>query len=310
MDVKSIKLNAMNNNLILGDKLQQALNNKENDINTFIWKGPREEGKRTQTSVKMVDATPEQLKEWYNHCQSMLYSNDKKYPGRYVLHDIVDEQRTNCNTELFLRWVENKYLTDIPEPRKPYPRFLYLQDLMDLLRNNKDTVPKEKYDTIPVGVIPIGLNIPMEFRDVSIEQAINGCLDKLGIFSREHISLRFITKLGVWFTDKEMNDLTEKDKDGNTRNRIDVIKERHNLKSVINLRPNSKGLKYSELRAMLNLKTKKYSELTNDQLVVLRDKVLFRFEEEIDFHISQWEKIIEQLEMVANSKGFSLIENE
>ena len=106
-----------------------------------------------------------------------------------------------------------------------------------------------------------------------------------------------------------MNDLLEKDKDGNTRNRIDVIKERHNLKSVVNLRSNSKGLKYSELRAMLNLRTKKYSELTTDQLTTLRDKVLFRFEEEIDYHISQWEEIIRQLELVAQSKGFSLIEN-
>jgi AAA+ superfamily predicted ATPase len=52
---------------------------------------------------------------------------------------------------------------------------------------------------------------------------------------------------------------------------------------------------------------KKYSELTTDQLVVLRDKVLFRFEEEIEFHISQWKEIIRQLELVANSKGFSLI---
>lgn len=105
-----------------------------------------------------------------------------------------------------------------------------------------------------------------------------------------------------------MNDLLEKDADGNVRNRIDVIKERHNLKSVIKLRPNFKGLRYSELRAMLNMKpAKKYSELTTDQLVVLRDKVLFRFEEEIEFHISQWKEIIRQLEMVANSKGFSLI---
>ena len=299
-----------NNNSVLGDKLREALNNKENDINTFVWKGPRDEGKRTQTSIRMVDATPEQLKEWYSHCKSMLFSNDKKSPGRYVLRDIVSEQRDNCNTELYLRWLENKYMTDIPEPRKPYPRFMYLQDLITLLRNNEDTVPKEKYEDIPIGVIPIGIEIPAEFRDISIEQVRNGCLDTLGVFSREHISLRFITKLGVWFTDKEMNELYEKDKDGNTKNRIDVIKERHNLKSVITLKPNPKGLKYSELRAMLNLKTKKYSELTNDQLVVLRDKVLFRFEEEIDFHISQWEKRIKQLEMVANSKGFSLIENE
>lgn len=293
-------------NTVLGEKLQEALNKENNNIESFIWKGPRED-KRMQASMKMVDASPEQLKTWYKHCQSMLYSKDKKYPGRYVLRDIVRQQREKCNVELYLRWLENKYMTDYPDPRKSYPRFLYLQDIMDVLRNNKDTLPKEEYSNIPISVITNG--IPMEFRDVSIDKVISGCLDTLGIFSRDHLSLRFITKLGVWFTDKEMNDLLEKDKDGNTRNRIDVIKERHNLKSVVNLRSNSKGLKYSELRAMLNLRTKKYSELTTDQLTTLRDKVLFRFEEEIDYHISQWEEIIRQLELVAQSKGFSLIEN-
>ena len=293
-------------NTVLGEKLQEALNKENNNIESFIWKGPRED-KRMQASMKMVDASPEQLKTWYKHCQSMLYSKDKKYPGRYVLRDIVRQQREKCNVELYLRWLENKYMTDYPDPRKSYPRFLYLQDIMDVLRNNKDTLPKEEYSNIPISVITNG--IPMEFRDVSIDKVISGCLDTLGIFSRDHLSLRFITKLGVWFTDKEMNDLLEKDKDGNTRNRIDVIKERHNLKSVVNLRSNSKGLKYPELRAMLNLRTKKYSELTTDQLTTLRDKVLFRFEEEIDYHISQWEEIIRQLELVAQSKGFSLIEN-
>lgn len=292
-------------NTVLGEKLQEALNKENNNIESFIWKGPRED-KRMQASMRMVDASPEQLRTWYKHCQSMLYSKDKKYPGRYVLRDIVKQQREKCNVELYLRWLENKYMTDYPEPRKSYPRFLYLQDIMDVLRNNKDTLPKEEYANTPISLITNG--IPMEFRDVSIDKVISGCLDTLGIFSRDHLSLRFITKLGVWFTDKEMNDLLEKDKDGNTRNRIDVIKERHNLKSVVNLRSNSKGLKYSELRAMLNLRTKKYSELTTDQLTTLRDKVLFRFEEEIDYHISQWEEIIRQLELVAQSKGFSLIE--
>ena len=298
----------MKNNTVLGDKLQQALDDKNNELNNFVWKGPRGKDDRSQNSIKMVDATPEQLKSWYKHCQSMLYSEDKKYPGRYVLRDIVAEQREKCNTELYLRWLENKYMTDIPEVRTAYPRYLYLNDISDFLRNNSEAISKDEYATTSIRSITNG--VPLEFRDVTIADVISGCLDTLGIFSREHISLRFITKLGVWFTDKEMNDLTEKDKDGNTRNRIDVIKERHNLKSVVNLRPNSKGLKYSELRAMLNLRTKKYSELTTDQLVTLRNKVLYRFEEEIDYHISQWEEIIRRLELVANSKGFSLIKEQ
>lgn len=304
MDAETIKTKRKMNNTILGEKLQEALKESNNKLENFIWKGPRSES-REQNSIRMVDATPEQLKEWYAHCKSMLYSNDKKFPGRYVLRDIVDSQRAKCNTELYLRWLENKYQKDIPDPRPSYPRYLYMSDIQTYLRHNEDTIPKSSYATTPISAITNG--VPFEFRDITIANVIDGCIDKLGIFSREHISLRFITKLGVWLTDKEMKELEEKDKDGKTRNRIDVIKERHNLRKEISLKPSPKGLKYSELRAMLNLKTKKYSELTTDQLLVLRDKVLFRFEEEIDFHISQWENIIKQLELVANSKGFSLI---
>ena len=115
--------------------------------------------------------------------------------------------------------------------------------------------------------------------------------------------------MGVWLTDKEMNELLERDKDGKARNRIDVIKERFNLRKDIKLYPNENGLSYTELRAMLNLKTKKYSDLTTDQLLVLRDKVLFRFEDEVRFHISQWEDIINKIERVAEIKGITLERN-
>jgi hypothetical protein len=82
------------------------------------------------------------------------------------------------------------------------------------------------------------------------------------------------------------------------------------LKASTKIRVNQgKGLTYTELRAMLTLKSKKYSDLTTDQLLTLRNKVLYRFSDEIDYHISQWEERIEQLEKVANLKGFSLIDN-
>jgi hypothetical protein len=149
----------------------------------------------------------------------------------------------------------------------------------------------------------------MEFRDVTIHDVLLGAVGVLGLFDRSHISLSFITKMGVWLTDKEMNELLERDKDGKARNRIDVIKERFNLRKDIKLYPNENGLSYTELRAMLNLKTKKYSELTTDQLLVLRDKVLFRFEDEVRFHISQWEDIINKIERVAEIKGITLEHN-
>ena len=132
----------------------------------------------------------------------------------------------------------------------------------------------------------------------------------MGIFDRRHLSLNFITKLGVWFTQAELLELTEKDpKTGKNKDRLDVIRERLGLKASTKIHVNQgKGLTYTELRAMLTLKSKKYSDLTTDQLLTLRNKVLYRFSDEIDYHISQWEERIEQLEKVANMKGFSLIE--
>lgn len=167
-------------NTVLGDKLNEAINKKANDIETFMWKGPKKEvnGQRSQNTVRMVDATPEQLKDWYRHCQSMLYSTDKKFPGRYVLRDIVEEQRMRCNVELYLRWLENKFQTDYPNVRKPYPRFLYLQDILNILRNNEEALPKSEYANTPISALTSG--IPAEFRDVSIALVIEGCLDQLG----------------------------------------------------------------------------------------------------------------------------------
>ena len=291
---------------VLGEKLTQAISNKESNIENFVWKGPKKEinGVRVQEEIKLIDATPEQLKQFYAHCQSMLYSEDKKNPGRKILLNIIKDQRQKCNAELYLRWLENKYLTNIPEQRVVYPRFLYVKDIREALELNIETIKKEDYSTTPITILTSG--VPMEFRDVTINDVILGGVDLLGLFDRSHLSLSFITKMGVWLTDKEMNELLERDENGKARNRIEVIKERFNLRKDINLYPNEHGLSYNELRAMLNLKTKKYSELTTDQLVVLRDKVLFRFEDEVRFHISQWEDIISKLKKVATIKNVDL----
>ena len=61
---------------------------------------------------------------------------------------------------------------------------------------------------------------------------------------------------------------------------------------------------------MLNLKTKKYSELTTEQLVLLRNKVLFYFIEELERHIEQWEERISQIKKVCEARNITLKENE
>lgn len=285
---------------VMREKLTEAIEAKNNDIKSFVWKLARK-ADGTQEEIRLVDATPEQLKTFYSHCESMLYSTDKINPGRYVLLQIIDEQRRKCNVELFLRKLEQG---TICADNKPYPRHLYIQDLRAYMNAHKEDFPSNELKNISIAACTGGL--PREFERISIEEVLDGGLDQLGWFDNKHITFSFILNMGVYLTPAEMKEFDEKDKDGNTRSKLEVIKERLNIKNTVRLTVKPAGLSFNELRAMVNLKPKKYSELTTDQLTVLRNKVLFKLENEVMFHIEQWEERMRQLRMVAESKGITL----
>lgn len=231
----------------------------------------------------------------------MLHSTDKLNPGRYILLDIISEQRKKCNVELFLRKLESG---EICADGKPYPRHLYIQDLRGYMNSHREDFPSNELKDISIAACTGGL--PREFERISIEDVLDGGLDQLGYFDNKHITFSFILNMGVYLTPSEMKEFDEKDKDGNTRSKLEVIKERLNIKSTVRLTVKPTGLNFNELRAMVNLRPKKYSELTTDQLMVLRNKVLFRLENEVMFHIDQWEERIRQLKLVAESRGITL----
>jgi hypothetical protein len=285
---------------LMKDKLQEAIEAKNNDIKTFIWKTAKKQD-GTQDIINLADATEEQLNKFYKHCQSMLYSRDNINPGRVVLMDIIKEQRNKCNVELFLRKLESG---EICANKKEYPRYLYLQDVRSYIDAHKEDFPSNELDTITIASCTGGL--PREFERININDVLDGCLDNLGIFNNKHITFNFILSLGICLTPAELKEMEEKDDEGKLKNKLDVIKEKLNIKSSVRLKVKSNGLNFKELRAMLNLKTKKYSDLTTDQLTLLRNKVLFCLENEIKFHISQWEERIRQIELVAKTKGIQL----
>lgn len=283
------------------EKLQEALAEKANNVKSFVWRGEKVEvnGQLYQDEFRMVDCSVEQLREFYEHCNTMLHNADKAQPGRYTLLDIIKEQRDKCNTELYLR-----YLAKESEGRPSYPRFLYRNDLNKVIELNKEYLTKEVLKSEPISSLTSG--IPLEFANIPIKLVLDGCIDALGKFNNQHITLTFILKRGLWFTPQEMRDLTEKDADGNIRNRLDVVRERLNLRPSASLYVNSRGLTYEQLRAMVNLRSKKYVDLTTEQLTTLRDKVLFLLEEEVKYHIEQWEKRISQIKEVAEYNGYTL----
>ena len=285
-------------NKVLGDALQKALDAKKNDYSNFVWKGEkRKDGdKFVQESERIVDMSPDRLKECWKHCEKMLYSEDNKHLGRYNVLDEVTDQVNKCNIELLLRYFENTYQKreNIPSTK----RFSLMVSLRQLMSNNTEI---SDWSIVPISYISEGL--PDEFKDISIADVLDGCTDNLGAFSKQHLTMTFITKMGLWFTKSEENEL----KCNSNTERLKLAKERLHLPSKLVLRFSEKGLSYHEMRAMLTLpKKQKYSDMTTEQLVTLRNKVLFRLSREIDGHIYSWKRLQKQIELVAKQKNIDL----
>jgi hypothetical protein len=286
----------MNN--ALGDALKKALDAKKNDYSNFIWKGEkRKEGdKYVQESEKIDEMSPERLKECWNHCERMLRNDDPRHLGRYNVLEEVLSQINKCNTELLLRYFENTYQRR--EHEASIKRFSLMVSLRQLMNNNLEI---SDWSIVPIS--KISENLPDEFKDISIADVLSGCTDTLGIFSKQHLTMTFITKMGLWFTKAEENEL----KGASNVDRLKMAKERLHLPSKLILRFSEKGLSYHEMRAMLTLpKKQKYSDMTTEQLVTLRNKVLLRLSREIDGHIFSWRRLQKQIETVAKSKGIDL----
>lgn len=291
---------------VLGDALNKALETKKNDYSSFIWKGEKKRDAKeySQDEEKIIDMTPERLKECYNHCKKMLHNDDPKHLGRYNVLEEVSEQINKCNVELFLRYLENSYLRR--ENYVPIPRFKMMLAIRDFISNSEQEAEKEgielNWNEISINNLNGG-DFPAEFLSVNISDALDGCIDNLGTFNKQRLTMTFITKMGLWFTKSEENEL----KGASNIERLRIAKDKLHLPDKLNLRISEKGLSYHEMRSMLILpKKQKYSDMTTEQLVTLRNKVLLRYQREVDSHIYSWKKLQKQLELVARHKGINL----
>lgn len=283
---------------VLGDKLREALNDKANDVNSYVWKGPKVNG--VQEEIKLVDADYDQLKRFYNHCEQMLYNSDTKNPGRLTLLDIVSDQIQRCRAELLIRWLRAE---------KQYTNTRCLEDLRITIKNNKEILTNETIKVYPIGNILNG--IPVEFREVPVSLVMDACLDSLGLFDNSHLTLNFIVKMGLWFTQQEMQkDLYRKDPvTGKAVNRLLVVSKELRLNPSISLKICDTGLSYAEFRSMCRLKRDKYANLTSDQLRLLSNKVLYRFQNQCESQAKQWKDKMEEIKKVAELKGWDITRN-
>ena len=283
---------------VLGDKLKEALNDKANDINTYVWKGKKVNG--VQEEIKLVDANFDQLRRFYGHCMEMLYNTNSKDPGRLTLLEITSDQIQRCRAELLIRWLRAE---------RQYTSNRCLEDLKSIIKNNKEVLTQEKLKTYPIGNLMSGL--PVDFEQVPVSLVMDACLDSLGQFDNSHLSLNFIVRMGLWFTQQEMQkDLYRKDPvTGKAVNRLEVVSKELRLNPSISLKICDTGLSYAEFKSMCRLKRDKYANLTSDQLKLLSNKVLYRFQNQCENQAKQWEDKIKEILKVAESKGWDVTRN-
>lgn len=288
---------------VLEDELRKALDAAANDINSYVWKGPKVNG--VQEEIKLVNADFYQLQKFYNHCNEMLYNKDSKYPGRITLLSIVQDQIQRCRAELLIRWLRSE---------KQYTTTNCLEDLRTIISNNKSELTQDAIKTYPIGNLMNGL--PIEFERVPVSLILDACLDSLGVLDNSHLTLNFIVKMGLWFTPQEMQKpiseggLYKKDPEtGKAVNRLEVVTKELRLNPSISLRIDNTGLSYAEFRSMCRLKRDKYANLTSDQLRLLSNKVLYRFQDQCEMQAKQWQDKIEEILKVAESKGWDVTRN-
>ena len=275
------------------EKLKEAIDKKQSDINSFVWKGEKEldaSGRYKQPEIKMINLSQEDLQKYYDHCKKMLFNQDPSKPGRYLVLERIPEQRDRCGAELFLRYLEQN---------KGMSRFSLLGSINEFQKNNREILKTWK-PTIE----DVFANIPEEFGKIPLYLVIDGCLDRLGTFNKKAITRNFVLKQGIWLTPTESKELME---EGSGKQRLEIIRERLNIQDVERLSINSKGLNFTQMRAMLNIKQdRKYMDLTTTQLETLRYRILFNLEENVKEHIAFWERKMEELEIIANYRGIKL----
>ena len=271
-----------------GDALKNAMANKTNDLNQYVWKG--KDGKE----IRLLDMSPDELQKVYNHTTDMLYNTNKYTPGKLQVKKNIRTLISHCNAELLKRYIIHECSIDIL--KSPI-------EIIQFIRDSK----KANNLTDTDSVTTLFNHLPKEFESITLDLLLSSCLDQLDIINRKMISDNFILSQGIWLTDSEKFDLTEYDSNGQIRPWMEVIKERLILPNI-KLRVDPKGFSYSEFRSLIHLSPlPKISSLPTDTLRLLRDKVFILLDADTDYHIAKWEEIKSNIEKVAEYKKITLV---
>lgn len=271
------------------------MNKDTNNIEEYIWRGPRVDG--VQKEIRLVDCDLMELQKYYNHCQQMLHNEDSKRPGRYTLIKMIESQIQHCRAELLIRWLRSE---------KGYTYQHCYEDIRTLIKNNPKKLTQDVIESYPIGRLMA--EIPNEYKRVPVGLVLKASMYSLGVCDTSHITLNFLVKLGIYLTQQEMQqELFERDPEtGKARNRMEIIKERENLNPALHLECSPDGLSYAEFHQMCKLHKDKYEKFTTQQLKILSEKVFYKFQQRCEDQAKQWESKAAEIAEVAASKGWDI----
>lgn len=217
---------------------------------------------------------------------------------KYKIKENIRETWDACNTELFVRYLLHDCNTDIKTKK----------DILDYINSQKalheESILNESISILFSGLDPI-------FEKVTVDRLMDACFDKLDVLNKKMITDKFILAQGIWLTDEEKVELTEVDKNGRLRNRMEVIKERLCLDPTIKLRVSPTGLSFAEFRSLVQLTTlPKISSLSTIALKTLRDKILLLLDNDLNYHIDKWNTLMSNIQRVAAARNIALPTND
>jgi len=272
----------------LGEKLSQAIEKRNNDINSWVWIN------KNNNEVRLIDMSVDELQKAYTHSLDMLYRTTNYKFGKYEVRKNINKIYTACNAELLHRYIQHDLAIDV---------FRTNRDILDYINKFKEHNQVTNEDSITL----MFNNLPKDYENLTIGDLVKACLDALEPINRRLISNEFIMSLGVWLTDTDKKDLTEFDARGKLRPWLQVMKERLFIDSGF-FRITPSGLSYDELRNLLNLESRaKVSTVPSSTLKLLRDKILLMLDNDLEYHIKKWTDLQHKIERVAQYKGWNLV---
>lgn len=292
----------MNGNAITmaQDKLQL-----DSNLQNFTWLGPKDEN-GNQQAIKLIDCDFDTLQRFYKHCKSMIGSSDTSHLGRDVLAKNIQKAILYCKAELLVRMFE----------RTPEEWGMSRNVLREQLCAAMQTTTRPASDVKITDAIE---GLDNYYNDLDVDTVLTACMNTLGYVAvANKVTLNFIISLGVKPTKEEKKGILHKTAKGGGLVPIeDVIRELLNIRPQYNITQNAYGLTYAELENAYRFKQdsedpekfsnkKKYEDLSNDQLLLLANKLLPRLNARCNSQRKNWLDRIEIIQKIAHLKGWDV----